>query len=184
MYKEIIESIKPEMEKALAFLDAEFSKIRTGRANPSLVEDMSVDCFNEKFPLKQLGAISLFDSKTLVIQPWDKSYIEGIVSSLSKSGLGLSVVLDKDIIRVSLPSLSNEYREELKRLISLKHEEIRKSIRKWREEAWGKIQEKTRLGEIREDDKFRAKDELQKIVDDYNKKAEERKERKIKEINE
>ena len=184
MYKEIIQKIKPEMEKTLSFLDQEFSKMKAGRANPSIVEDVVIDCFGEKFPLKQLAAISLLDAKSLSIQPWDKSYVEGIVSGLSKSGFGLSVVVDKDIIRVSLPSLSNEYREELSRQILLKQEEARKTIRKWREDAWGEIQEKTRLGEIREDDKFRAKDELQKIVDEYNKKIEERKEQKIKEIHE
>ena len=184
MYKEIIQKIKPEIEKTISFLEQEFSKIRTGKANPSIVEDVVIDCFGEKFPLKQLAAISLSDAKSLIIQPWDKSYIEGIVSGLSKSGFGLSVAVDKDIIRVSLPSLSEEYREELSRLISLKQEEARKTIRKWREDAWSEIQEKTRTGEIREDDKFRAKEELQKLIDEYNKKIEEKKEQKIKEIHE
>lgn len=184
MYKEIIQKIKPEIEKTISFLEQEFSKIRTGKANPSIVEDVVIDCFGEKFPLKQLAAISLSDAKSLIIQPWDKSYIEGIVSGLSKSGFGLSVAVDKDIIRVSLPSLSEEYREELSRLISLKQEEVRKTIRKWREDAWSEIQEKTRTGEIREDDKFRAKEELQKLIDEYNKKIEEKKEQKIKEIHE
>lgn len=184
MYKQIIQKIKPEMDKTISFLDQEFSKIRTGRANPSLVEDVVIDCFGEKFPLKQLAAISLSDAKSLVVQPWDKSYVEGIVSGLSKSGFGLSVRVDQDVIRVSLPSLSDEYREELSRLISLKQEEARKTIRKWREDAWSEIQEKTRTGEIREDDKFKAKDELQKIVDDYNKAIEDKKEQKIKEIHE
>ncbi len=184
MHKEIIDKAKQEMEKTLLFLDGEFSKIRTGRANPSLIEDISVDCFNEKFPLKQLSAISLRDSKTIVVQPWDKSYAEGIILALSNSGLSLSVVMDKETIKVSLPSLSSEYREELKKIMSLKQEEARKTIRKWRDEAWGEIQEKTRTGEIREDDKFRAKEELQKLIDQYNKKIEERKEDKLKEINE
>ena len=78
MYKEIIERIKPEMDKAVAFLERELAKIRTGRASISLVENIVVDCFGQKFPLQQLASISSPEPKTIVIQPWDKSYIEGI----------------------------------------------------------------------------------------------------------
>ncbi len=184
MYKEIIESSKKEMEKIISFLSEEFSKIRTGRANPSLIEDILVDCFGEKLPLKQLAAISLSDAKTLLIQPWDKSYTEGIFSAISNSGMNLQVSPSEDSVRVSLPSLSDEYRDELSKIISLKQEDARRAIRKKRDDAWGEIQEKTRKGEIREDDKFRAKDELQKVIDDYNERMEKMKDNKLKEIKE
>lgn len=184
MYREIIQKIKPELEKVISFLERELAKIRTSRANPSLVEDVVVDCFGQKFPLKQLAAISTPEPKQILIQPWDKSYIKGIVSALEKTGVGASPVVDGEIIRIGLPPLSEEYRKSLIRLISEKQEESRKTVRHWREEAWAEIQEKTRTGEIREDDKFRAKDELQELVEENNKKIEELGEKKRKEISE
>jgi len=107
-YKEIIEKIKPELEKVISFLEGELTKIRTGRASSSLVENTIVECFGQKFPLKQLAAISSSGPKQIVIQPWDKSYIEPIEKALSKSNLGTSPVVDKDLIRISLPPLSDD----------------------------------------------------------------------------
>jgi len=181
-YKDIIEKVKPEMDKVIAFLERELSKVRTGRSSVSLVEDIVVDCFGQKFPLKQLASISSPEPKQIIIQPWDKSYIEGIEKAISNSSLGTSPVVDKDIIRIFLPPLSDEYRRTLVRVLSEKQEEARKTIRHWRGEAWEQVQNETKTGEIREDDKFRAKDELQKVVDEYNKKVEEIGEKKEKEI--
>ena len=182
MYQEIIDKIKPELDKVIVFLERELSKIRTSRATPSLVEDVVVECFGQKFPLKQLAAISTPEPKQILIQPWDKSYIEGIVSALGKTGIGVNPIVDKDIIRINLPPLTEEYRRNLLRIISEKQEEARKTIRHWREEAWEEIQEKTKNGEIREDDKFRAKDKLQDLIDEYNKKIEELGEKKKREV--
>ena len=184
MYKEILNKTKPEFDKVVNFLERELAKIRTGRATPSLVEDVIVECFGQKFPLKQLAAISIPEPKQILIQPWDKSYIESIVSALEKTGLGANPVVDKDVVRINLPPLTEEYRNNLARIISEKQEEARRTIRHWREDAWAEIQEKAKTGEIREDDKFRAKDELQDFIDDYNKKIEELGERKKKEITE
>jgi len=181
-YKEIIKKIKPEIEKTIIFLEKELTKIRTGRASASLVEDIIVDCFGQKFPLKQLASISSPEPKQIIIQPWDKSYLEGIGKAISNSSLGSAPIVDKDIIRISLPPLSEEYRKTLARMLSEKQEEARKTVRHWRGEAWEQIQNGANAGEIREDDKFKAKDELQKIVDEYNKKIEDIGERKKKEI--
>jgi len=93
-YKEIIEKIKPEVEKVISFLGRELMKIRTGRASPSIVEDIVVECFDQKFPLKQLAAISSPNPKQIVIQPWDKSYIEPIEKALSRSSLGASPIVE------------------------------------------------------------------------------------------
>jgi len=181
-YKEIIEKIKQEFDKVIDFLNRELAKIRTGRVNPSLVEDIVVECFDQRFPLKQLAAISSSGPREIIIQPWDKSYIGPIEKAVSQSSLGAAPIVDKDLIRISFPPLNEEYRKNLLRFLSEKQEEARKTIRRWREEAWDEIQEKTRTGEIREDDKFRAKDELQELVDEYNKKIDEMGERKKKEI--
>ena len=184
MYKEIINKVKPEMDKVISFLDRELVKIRTSRATPSLVEDVVVDCFGQKLPLKQLAAISTPGIKQILIQPWDKSYMEGIVLALERTGIGANPIVDKDVIRINLPPLTEDYRKSLLLLLSEKQEEARKTIRHWREEAWAEVQEKTKTGEVREDDKFRAKDELQDLIADYNKKIEEIGERKKKEISE
>lgn len=181
-YKDIINKIKPEMDKAVNFLERELAKIRTSRATPSLVEDIVCDCFGQKFPLKQLAAISIPEPRQILIQPWDKSYIEGIVVSLERTGIGTNPIVDKELIRINLPPLTEEYRKDLLKLLSQKKEEVRRTIRRWREEAWDEIQEKFREGKIREDDKFRAKDELQELVDEYNEKIEEMGERKEREI--
>ena len=181
-YKKIIDKIRPECDKVINFLERELVKIRTARASPSLVEDVMVECFGQTFPLKQLAAISISKPKQILIQPWDKSYLEPIVNALSKARIGALPIVDKDLIRISLPPLSEEYRKNLLKIISEKQEEARKTIRRWREEAWDEIQERFREGKIREDDKYRAKDELQDLIDEYNEKIEETVERKKKEI--
>jgi len=183
-YKEIVKKIRPEMEKVIGFLEREVATIRTGRASPSLVEDIIVECFGQKFPLKQLAAISSPEPKKVLIQPWDKSYIEPIEKALSQSSLKVAPIVDKDLIRITLPPLSDEYRKSLIRILSEKQEEAKRTVRHWRERAWDEIQEKFKTKEIREDDKFRAKEELQKLVDEYHEKIEEIGERKKKEISE
>lgn len=182
MYQEIIKNIKPELEKTMSFLEGELIKIRTGRATPAMVENALCDCFGQKFPLKQLAAISCPDAKTIIIQPWDKSYTEGIVAALSHSPLSGAPIVDKDIIRINIPPLSEEFRKEMQRDLSQKLEQAKVTIRHWRENAWEEIQEGFKNGEIREDDKFRGKDELQKLVDEYNEKIEQIGEKKGKEI--
>jgi len=182
MHKEILNRIRPEMDKVVNFLDRELAKIRTGRASPSLVEDVVVECFGQKFPLKQLSIISIPETRQILIQPWDRSYIEGIVKALSETGIGANPVVDKETIRINLPPLSEDYRKNLLHLVSEKQETAKRTIRKWREAAWDEIQEGFREGKIREDDKFRAKDELQELVDEYNEKIEKMGEKKEKEI--
>ena len=182
MYKEIVEKTKPEFEKAIEFFAKESSKIRTGQASPSLVEDVMVEMYGQKMPLKQLAAISVPERRQIAIQPWDKSHLGPIEKALQQSSLGTSPVVDKDVVRVYLPTLTQEYRQQLGKLLGEKAEDAKKIIRKWREEAWNEIQEKTRKREIREDDKFKGKEELQKLVDEYNKKIDELAERKKKEI--
>jgi ribosome recycling factor len=182
-YKDIIDKIKPELDKAIVFLDKELQKIRTERASSSLVENIEVDCFGQKFPLKQLATISIPKPREIVIQPWDKSYIEGIVKALERnSSIGTAPAVDKDVIRLNLPSISEEFRKDLMRFTSEKQELVRKTVRRWRDKAWGEIQEAEREKKISEDDKFKGKDDLQELVDEYNEKIEKLVEAKKKEI--
>lgn len=182
MYQDIITKIKPELEKVLGFYRKEMTKIRTGIASPALIEDILVDIEGEKIALKQLAAILSPEKRQLVIQPWDRSYLGPIEKALQIASIGSSPVVEQDIIRLTLPQLTQEIRENLAKIIGEKSEEAKKTIRKWRDEAWGEIQEGNRKGEIREDDKFKGKDELQKVIDEHTKQIDEIKERKEKEI--
>lgn len=169
-HKEFIDKVRPEFEKAFKFLEEALAKIRTSRASPALVEDIEVNAFGSKFTIKQLGAISCPQSNQIVIQPWDISYIEPIEKAISQSGLGMSQAIDKNIIRLTLPLLTQDYRQSLAKTLNEKAEQTRQTIRHWREEAWNKIQDAFREKKISEDDKFRGKDELQELIDEYNEK--------------
>ncbi len=181
-YKDCIDKVKPEFEKAFKFLEQEMAKIRTSRASPALVEDIEVNCFGSKFSLKQLGAISTPQLNQLVIQPWDTSYLEPIEKAISQSGLGMSSAVDKNVIRLNLPLLTEEYRQQLTKTLNEKAEQAKQTIRHWREHAWNEIQDGFKQKQISEDDKFRGKDELQKVVDEYNQRIKDLVERKKKEI--
>jgi ribosome recycling factor len=181
-YKEFIDKVKPEFEKSFRFLEGELAKIRTSRASPALVEDIEVNAFNQKFTIKQLGAISTPQTNQIAIQPWDTSYIEPIEKAISQSGLGMSCVVDKDLIRLNLPMLTEEYRLSLNKILNEKAEQTKQTIRRQREDCWNKIQAAQKAKELSEDDKFRGKDELQKVVDDYQEKIKNLVEKKKNEL--
>ncbi len=180
--KPFIDNARPEFEKAFKFLESEIAKIRTSRATPALVEDIEVDAFGQKFTLKQLASISAPQTNQLVIQPWDGSYIQPIEQAILKSGLGMSAAVDKDLIRLSLPTLTEEYRNSLVKVLNQKAEETRETLRHLREEAWKKIQVAEKAKTLTEDDKFKGKEELQKLIDEYQKKIKELIERKTQEV--
>jgi len=181
-YKEFIDKVKPEFEKSFKFLEQELAKIRTSRASPTLVEDIEVNAFGSKFTIKQLGAISAPQTNQIVIQPWDVSYIEPIEKAIAQSGLGMSTAVDKNVIRLNLPMLTEEYRLALNKILNEKAEQAKQVIRRQREDTWNKIQAAQKAKEISEDDKFRGKDELQKVVDEYHEKIKSLVEKKKNEI--
>ncbi|MDD5098555.1 MAG: ribosome-recycling factor [Candidatus Pacebacteria bacterium] len=182
MYEQIIKSIEPDLDKVADFVQKKIAGFRTGRASPALVENIQVECFGQMMPLKQLAAISIVSARQLSIQPWDRSYLESIEKSIAREGSGLSPAVDKDVVIINLPQMSEELRKELVKAISQINDDSKRTIRKFRDGAWSDIQEKTREGLIREDDKFKAKDKLQEMVDKYNKKIDEVVERKKAEI--
>jgi ribosome recycling factor len=181
-YKEFIDKGKVEFEKTYNFFVGELAKIRTSRASPALIEDIEVTAFGQKFPLKQLGSISSPATSQLVIQPWDTSYIEPIQTAIFQSGLGMSLAVDKNVIRLNLPLLTEEYRTQLSKTLGEKAEAAKQAMRRQREDVWNKIQAAQKDKLISEDDKFRGKDELQKVIDDYNEKIKSLVEKKKNEI--
>ena len=182
MYKQIADNKKIDLEAAIEHLNAEMGKIRTGRANPALIENLTVDYYGVKTPLKQIASINVPESRSLVIQPWDKGALVYIESALRESDLGFNPNNDGQVIRINIPPLTEERRKELVKVLNQRAEDAKISVRNVREEVWKEIQEAEKEGKISEDDKFSGKDYLQKIVDEYNKKIEEIREKKEAEI--
>ncbi len=182
MVKDIIDSKYTAFEKVLSHFTEEAGTLRTGRANPGIVENLIVDYYNAKTPLKQLSSISVPEPRQIVVSPWDKGALTQIEAAIRESDLGLNPVNDGSVIRMILPALTEERRRELVKTLNSRAEEARISIRNIREEAWKEIQEAERMGTLSEDDKFRGKDELQKVVDSFNAKLETVREKKEGEI--
>jgi ribosome recycling factor len=181
-YRKIIEKIKPEMEKAVKAFEEEVKTIRSSRASSELVENLQVECFGQKFSLRQLGQISIPEPRQILISPWDSSYIEPIVKAIEKSGLGVTPTVDGNSIRITLPPVTEEFKKNLLRILSQKKEAAKKKIREARTDAWDEIQDAFLEGKISEDQKYKGKDELQDLVEEFNEKIEEIAERKEKEI--
>ncbi|GBE16775.1 ribosome-recycling factor [bacterium BMS3Abin15] len=182
MYKQIIESKKSDLEKAIEHLETEIGKLRTGRANPAMVEALMVDYYGTKTPLKQVASINVPEPRLIVVQPWDADSLVNIEAAIKESDLGLNPNNDGQVIRLNIPPLTEERRIDLVKVLNQKAEEARVSVRNAREEAWKEIQDTEKEGKISEDDKFRGKDELQKTTDEYNNKVEKIRDKKEKEI--
>jgi len=169
-------------EDAYEWLKKEYTNIRTSRAVPSILDSITVESYGSKMPINQLATITVEDPKTLRITPWDKEVIKSIDKAIRESNLGLSVSLDGVGLRVSFPELTSERRTMLSRLLKEKLEEARIAVRSEREKALSTIDREEKDGNISEDDKFRFKAELQKLVDELNNKLEELAQKKDKEI--
>lgn len=165
--------LRPKLEKILADLKMEVVSLRTGRASPALVEDIEVEAYAARQPLKALAAISCPEPRQLVIQPWDKSLLPAVEKAIQSSPLGLNPIADKDTIRLSLPALTEERKKDLVRLLKEKLEQARIQVRRLRDESKKALEARARSKEISEDEKFRSIEELEKMVGNYNKKIEE-----------
>lgn len=182
MYEELIENSKKDLESSIERLNDELGKLRIGRANPALVENLTVEYYGAKTPLKQVAAISVPEPRLIVINPWDKDSLVAIESAIKASDLGINPSNDGQVVRLSIPPLNEERRQDLVKVANQKTEEAKVAIRNVRESVWRQIQDLEKDGKISEDDKFKGKDKLQKLIDEYNSKVEEIRERKEKEI--
>ena len=164
------------------WLVKELGTIRTGRATPAILDSVRVESYGARLPISNVAGITLEDARTIRITPWDKAVVKDIEKAISADNLGLSLSVDDKGIRVIFPELTSERRAGLLKLLKSKHEEARVSLRKVRDEIWDDIQDKEKDGAMSEDDKFRGKDEMQKMVDNSNKKFDDLVEKKTKEI--
>lgn len=175
-------SLKKKLTEIKEWLKKELSLLRTSRASPNLLDNIHINYYGQNTPIKHLSVITTEDARALRIKPWDTSLIPAIEQEIKYSDLGLQAVVDKDSVRVIFPELTQERRRALLKVVSEKLEEARISVRQIRDEYWRDIQNKERESEISEDDKYRLKDELQKIVDEITENFEEMGALKEKEI--
>jgi ribosome recycling factor len=171
--KEVLHNTEEKIKKTIESVSREFSQIRTGRASPSLVEGLHIDYYGTPTMLKQLASISVPDAHLIVIQPWDIAAIQEIEKAIMRSNLGITPSNDGKLIRLSVPPLSKERREELVKVVHKMAEEGRVSVRTIRREAKEALEKLEKDKLIPEDNKFRAIDELQKTIDKYIAKIEE-----------
>jgi ribosome recycling factor len=173
MIKEKIDAKKENFQAAITHFVDECNKIRTGRANPGIVENLLVDYYGTRTPLKQIANISIPEARQIMIQPWDKGALAAIETAIRESDLGLNPGNDGLGIRLVLPQLTEETRKDLVKVLNNRAEEARITVRNVREDLWKEIQDLEKSGSISEDDKFTGKDTLQKTVDEYNQQIED-----------
>jgi len=179
----IVDLHKETFNKAIEHLKIEIGSLRTGRATPALVEDISIEAYGTRQPLKTLSSISVTDAKTLTVEPWDKSILQHVESGIRNSDLGINPVNDGKLIRLPLPELTQERRRDLIKVLSKKLEEARIVIRQIREDVRKEIEQAEKAKEIGEDEKFTQFDVLEKMMKEYNDLIKKIGEDKEKEIN-
>jgi ribosome recycling factor len=165
MTKEIVKDADTKMKKAIEAVKREFLEVRTGRAHPGLIEGMHVNYYGTPTLIKQLASITIPDPKTIMIQPWDPSVIPEIEKAISSSKLGIMPHNDGKVVRLNIPSLSTERREELKKVVKDMAEHGRISLRTIRRDANDRIKKSQHDHVISEDEGFHAQDEIQKFTD-------------------
>lgn len=163
----ILESLKERMEKSLDSLRSAFNKIRTGRANPAILDDIKIDYYGNLTPLNQTSNISVEENRTLVISPWDKNLMPEIEKAITSSDLGLNPSSSGDLIRVTMPTLTEETRQGYIKQARSEAENSRISIRNIRRDANNQVKDMQSSGEISEDDMRRSEDLIQKETDSY-----------------
>jgi len=178
----IIKDTQEKMDKALDAMVREFSTIRTGRAAPALVDGIHVDYYGTSTPLKQLANISTPEPRLLIIQPWDANALVEIEKAISKADLGLNPMNDGKVVRISIPELSTERREELTKLVHKQAEEGKISLRTIRHGAKEAIEKLYKDKTIAEDQKFDGLGQLQKLTDKINEQVNKQLEIKEKEL--
>lgn len=168
--------------KALEHLQHELSTIRTGRANPSVIEDISVSCYGGISPLQQLAAISAPEPRLLVVQPWDTSILKDIEKAISQSNLGVNPVVDGKIIRLPIPPMTEERRVDLLKVVNSKAEEARVRLRAAREEAMKELKNDEKSGAQSADAVAAAMKDVQQAVEAATKSIAQMVEQKTNEV--
>lgn len=182
MQNEVYSYCKEYMEKSIVHLDHEYKSLRTGRATPSLLDSIKVDYYGSLTPLNQCATISVPEARLLVIQPWDKSLLSAVEKAIQAANLGLNPINDGTVIRVPIPAMTDERRQELVKIVHGMAEEARISVRNVRRDANDKIKKLEKDKQISEDNAKDAHEEIQKITDKFIEKINEAQKVKEKDI--
>ncbi|QGY40828.1 ribosome recycling factor [Pseudodesulfovibrio cashew] len=162
---------KKRMQGAIASLEKEFGKLRTGRATTALVDNIVVDYYGTPTPISQLSSVSVPDAKTITIQPWDKGAFAGVEKAIIASDLGLNPVNDGKIIRIAIPPLTEERRKELVKVAKKYTEECKIAIRNVRRDLNDSLKAMEKDKEISEDERKKGEADVQKLTDDFVKQS-------------
>lgn len=165
--KEVLNNAKERMEKTMKVLASDFAAIRAGRANPAVLDRISVDYYGTPTPIQQMAAVSVSDARILVIQPWDKSSLKAIEKAIQASDLGINPANDGSVIRLTFPQLTEERRKELSKDIKKLGEESKVAIRAIRRDANEKVKTMKKNGDLTEDDVKLFDKDIQKLTDKY-----------------
>ncbi len=182
--KEILKDTESKMKKCMETLLREFGEVRTGRAQPALIEDMHIDYYGTSTPVKQIAAVSSPDPRMIVIHPWDATVIMEIEKAILNSKLGITPTHDGKIMRLIFPPLSSERREEFIKVIKEMVERGRVTLRSIRRDANEKVKKIQSEGHMSEDDKFKSEEEIQKMTDRFIKEIDTLLDKKSKELRE
>ncbi|MDJ0666512.1 MAG: ribosome recycling factor [Desulfobacterales bacterium] len=167
MLDDIYQDTRESMDKTIASLNSELSRVRTGRANLSLLDGIRVDYYGTLTPLNQMASLSVPESRLITIQPWDATVIKEIEKAILKSDLGLTPSNDGKIIRIAIPPLTEERRKQLAKSVHKTCEEHKIAIRNLRRDANEMLKSLKKDGDISEDDAFKGQDQVQKITDEF-----------------
>jgi len=182
MLEEIKQETLERMEKSISSLESSLQKIRTGRANPSLLDAIQIDYYGNMTPLSQVSNISVQDAKTLLISPWEKNLVPDIEKAIQSSDLGINPATSGDVIRVILPDLTEETRRDLIKIAKSEVENSKIALRNQRRDANGLLKEYLKEKEISEDDERRGQEIIQNLTDDFISKVEQLLELKEKDL--
>ena len=166
MIKEIKQDGEARMQKTLEALDSTFGKVRTGRAHPGMLSGVMVSYYGAATPLNQVASVNVEDSRTLLVQPFDRTMVQAVDKAIREADLGLNP-MTADVIRVPMPALTEETRRDMQKLARAEAEGSRVSIRNIRRDMMNDIKDLAKEKEISEDDERRANDDIQKITDKY-----------------
>lgn len=179
---ERLQKYEDKMNKTMDNLASEFGSIRAGRANPHVLDKITVDYYGTQTPLQQVGNISVPDPKTILIAPWDKSTLKEIEKAIQASDIGINPSNDGTNIRLIFPDLTEERRNELAKDVKKKGEEAKVAVRNIRRDAMEQIKKDGKAGEFSEDTGKDLEDEIQKLTDKFIKKVDEEVASKTKEV--
>ena len=163
----LISDLEDKMQKTIASLNNEFKKIRTGRANPSMLDDVKIDYYGSPTPINQAASISVEEGRTLTISPWDKSLIEDIEKAIMKSDLGLNPNTSGDLIRLTMPVLTEETRGDYIKQAKNEAENAKIAIRNIRRDANNYAKDSEKNNEISQDEMKRLEAEVQRVTDTF-----------------